>query len=632
MITLEPLSQSESRELMVNLLGQVELSAELVEKIGAAAEGNPLFVEEMVGMLIDTGFLERRNGGWSAVSNVAEVAVPPTIQALLAARLDGLPAAERTVIERGAVEGKIFHRGAVAELAPDELREAVPAHLRALSRKELVRPDRSDFAGDEGFRFRHLLIRDAAYTAMPKEARADLHARFAIWLERMAGEHLSEYEEIVGYHLEQAHRYRTELGPIDDESRRLGAEAARHLAASGDRASARGDVPAAVKLLSAALDLMPLDVHARFPLAGRLGMALNYAGELRRAEALMTEEMERARAMGDELGAAYPEIVRLDVRSAFGQVSIGEVILRSSELLDVFENAGDEWGANQAGFELSRHQFFSGHAAQALETIEGLMARYLAGKPPLSVVYPIFGSLFWGPTPFPEAVRRAQEIDTSSSRQLEAAMDRFRGGCAGMVGDFEAGRQLLRRAVEIEREFGRMVMADAALGHFLGPLEKDAGNYAEAESILVATYERMAARGDKSFSSTVAGNIADLYIEMNRWDDAEQYARITLETSTADDVVSQTQGATALARILAVRGEIAAAEASASRALAIIGQTDYVAQHGRALVGQAEVQLVAGKRVEAVESLRGAAELFEAKGATVHLARARARLAEIEQA
>lgn len=120
-------------------------------------------------MLIDGGQLIRQGGGWSAASDLTQVAVPPTIHALLSARLDGLPAPERQVLERGSVEGKVFHRGAIAELAPDALRESVPTHLRTLARKELVRPERADFAGDEAFRFRHLLIRDAAYGAMPKE-------------------------------------------------------------------------------------------------------------------------------------------------------------------------------------------------------------------------------------------------------------------------------------------------------------------------------------------------------------------------------------------------------------------------------------------------------------------------------
>ena len=138
-----------------------------------------------------------------------EVVVPPTLQALLAARLDQLETAERSVLERGAIEGEIFHRGAVQALAPDETQ--VTPRLAALVRKELIRPDRPQLAGEDGFRFRHLLIRDAAYDALPKAVRAELHQRFAAWLEEHGAE-LVELDEILGYHLEQACRYRAELG------------------------------------------------------------------------------------------------------------------------------------------------------------------------------------------------------------------------------------------------------------------------------------------------------------------------------------------------------------------------------------------------------------------------------------
>src|SRR5438034_9187134 len=137
-----------------------------------------------------------------------EVIVPPTLQALLAARLDQLETAERSVLEWGAIEGEIFHRGGVQALAPEEAQ--VTPRLAALVRKDLIRPDRSRLAGEDGFRFRHLLIRDAAYDALPKGVRAELHERFADWL--ASHTELVELDEIVGYHLEQAVRYRRELG------------------------------------------------------------------------------------------------------------------------------------------------------------------------------------------------------------------------------------------------------------------------------------------------------------------------------------------------------------------------------------------------------------------------------------
>ena len=183
------------------------------------------------------------------------VAVPPTIQALLAARLDQLDPAERVVLERGSVEGRVFHRGAVQALSPDEAQLVGP--LTALVRRELLRPDRPQFPGEDAFRFRHLLIRDAAYDALPKATRAELHERFATWIAER-GADLVELDEIVGYHLERAYRYRVELGPADEAALALSERAAERLAAAGTKAAARGDMRAAtVSLLARAVALLP---------------------------------------------------------------------------------------------------------------------------------------------------------------------------------------------------------------------------------------------------------------------------------------------------------------------------------------------------------------------------------------
>ncbi len=168
-------------------------------------------------------------------AGTAAVEVPPTLKALLAARLDQLDEPERRVLERGSIEGEVFHRGAVHALAPEETQ--VTTRLAGLVRRELIRPDRAQLPGDDGYRFRHLLIRDAAYDALPKALRAELHARFADWLEEH-GVALVERDEIVGYHLEQAVSYSAELG---DPAPDLADRAAARLAAAGRRASDRQD-------------------------------------------------------------------------------------------------------------------------------------------------------------------------------------------------------------------------------------------------------------------------------------------------------------------------------------------------------------------------------------------------------
>ena len=180
-LLLEPLGTAECEELMERLVTDAPLDAELRERITSASAGNPLFVEEMLAMV-------REHGD-------GEIAVPPTIHALLQARIDSLEGDVRVVMERGSVEGEVFHRGAVSELSPDLVRPAVESHLATLVRKELIRSTSTMFPADEGFRFRHLLIRDAAYESLPKATRAELHERFAVWL---STHDLVEGDEVVG--------------------------------------------------------------------------------------------------------------------------------------------------------------------------------------------------------------------------------------------------------------------------------------------------------------------------------------------------------------------------------------------------------------------------------------------------
>ncbi len=279
-VRLEPLSSEEA----ASLIGAT-VAEELRAKIAAAAAGNPLFIAEMLAMTQEAG---------------AEVEVPPSLRSLLAARLDQLDTGERRVLERGAVEGEVFHRGAVQALAPEETQ--VTPRLAALVRRQLIRPDRAQFAREDGFRFRHLLIRDAAYDALPKATRAELHERFAAWLEQR-GEELVELDEILGYHLEQAAGYKQELGQADPI---LADRAGERLAAAGRRALWRGDERAAAGLLERALELTRrarLDVALELDLAQALSTR-----DGAKAAAIAHAAAERAPAAGDETGEALARV------------------------------------------------------------------------------------------------------------------------------------------------------------------------------------------------------------------------------------------------------------------------------------------------------------------------------------
>jgi hypothetical protein len=205
-LRLEPLPAEAADELISTL------PSGLRERIARAAGGNPLFLTEMLAMAGES----------------TDVEVPATLRALLAARLDQLDPPDRAVLERGAVEGELFHRGAVQALSPEGTQ--ISPRLATLVRKEVIRGDQPQLQGEDGFRFRHLLIRDTAYHGLPKTVRADLHVRLARWLETRS-ERLVEIDEIVGYHLEQAYGYRAELGTADS-ARPLAEEAVGRFAAA----------------------------------------------------------------------------------------------------------------------------------------------------------------------------------------------------------------------------------------------------------------------------------------------------------------------------------------------------------------------------------------------------------------
>src|SRR5439155_5396282 len=291
-VLLEPLSPEEAGELLGALTDGV--ADDLRERILESAGGNPLFVEEMVAMAAESG---------------GEIVVPPTIQALLAARLDQLEPAERGVLERGAVEGLVFHRGAVAALAPEE--QQVDGRLSTLVRKDLVRPEQPVLADDEAYRFRHLLIRDTAYEAVPKAVRAELHEGFALWLEEH-GADLVELDEIVGYHLEQAYRYRIELGPLDDVASQLAGRAAERLSRSAERARDRGDAAAAQGLLGRVIELLPAESPARGQAQGARAHLLAETGHFAEAAELRAETEAVARAGGDEALSARLKLSELE--------------------------------------------------------------------------------------------------------------------------------------------------------------------------------------------------------------------------------------------------------------------------------------------------------------------------------
>jgi len=504
-MSLEPLSDVESEELVTSLLGRAELPAELRGQISHAAEGNPLFVEELLGKLIDDGFLVTAGDGWSPTADLRQLTIPPSIQALLAARLDGLSGEERTVIERAAVEGKVFHRGAVTEMAPEPMRGQVRDRLASLMRMELVRPDQASFVGEEAYRFRHLLIRDAAYQALAKQTRSELHERFAAWLERVAADRLAEYEEIIAYHLEQAYRYRVELGPPDPRARELAVRAGTLLADAGERAEARADVAATVDLLARAVELLPDDLPRRRRLQFTLGVGCYDAGDAARAERILADAIADADGAGDEGASALAALGLLLVHSSTRSTQLSSSFRETERLAAIMARVGDEAGARLAQAWGTFLLFAMGRAGEATDKARALVDLGDGNERWLIEARMARGvSLVFGPTPADEviAVLEAQ-IERAQGSNWVVGANRGIGRMRALQGRFAEARELNAKAGAVFEELGQRQQLASVLD-FEGYIEHLSGNFAAAARLIREGYDAMTAIGDKSFASTVA--------------------------------------------------------------------------------------------------------------------------------
>jgi class 3 adenylate cyclase/tetratricopeptide (TPR) repeat protein len=617
-VLLEPLLPEETEELIDGLLGEEQLDEPVRKRIELAAEGNPLFVEEMLVMLRER------------VDRSAEVSVPPTIQALLAARLDQLEPSERVVLERGAVEGKVFHRASVLALGPDEPQLSV--RLTALVRKELLRPERPTLTRGDAYRFRHQLIRDAAYDALPKAVRAELHERFAAWLDA-EGQDLVEQSELLGYHLEQAFRYRGELGPLDPHGRHLAVRAGMHLAEAGSRALDRGDATGARNLLDRAAELLPGADPSRRRLLPELGAALIDVGEFDRARAVLDEAIDAARAAGDAPAEALAHIQQQYLRNATGGL-IREELLEAQAAANALEPLGDAAALAQAKTLVGVLQFWLGDCAAAGRELQQAIDRGGEGVSPrlrsealswLAIV------AHFGPTPTEQAIRFCETLleEPGGTRKLESQALLSGGAMYAMSGRFDEARATVARALEITLSLGARVNW-AAQSMEAAKVELLADDPAAAERISRESYELMEQLGEKAYLSSIATRLARALYLQGRHDEAERITRTSEDAAADDDVSAQTEWRSIRALVLATRGECAEAETLAREAVALIERTDYIDAHADALVDLAEVLGRSGQEEQALAVAENGLRLYEQKGNVVSAGKARALLAELE--
>ena len=599
-LRLEPLGDDDVEELIPE-----RIAGELRQRISRAAGGNPLFIGEMLAM---------------AQEAEGEVVVPPTLQALLAARLDQLDTAERSVLERGSIEGEIFHRGAVQALAPDETQ--VTPRLASLVRKELIRPDRPLLVGEDGFRFRHLLIRDAAYEALPKATRAELHERLGSWLQEH-GSDLVELDEILGYHLEQACRYRAELGLLYNGQ--LAGAARSLLSAAGRRARSRGDDNAAVSLLERAVALVPpttIDLALETDLADALFWAGQGDAALRRADSLA----ERASAAGDRVGELCGRVkggmFRINLEPEGATEQLAALV---EQALPVFQAAGDDLALHTACHALAWVAFMRGQMDAGLEAFERAAAHARQAGLPQEFLAWRATALLMGTTPVSELLAWQGEQEARGAQSHG-----FRGNRAvalAMLGRFDEARAILAETRAELAERGGGTQLAMTTGTASVDVELLAGDLAAAAEYGAEGCNLLEELGEQSILSTAAGKLAQALYALDRLEEADYWAGRSADLGASDDVFTQMLWRQVRAKVLAHRGECDEAERLAREAAAIGEATDMLDAQGDVYGDYAEVFLLAGKTEEAVVALEQALGRYERKGNIVMAGRTRDRLA-----
>lgn len=603
-VELSPLDATACAELVRGLLeGEVEPAA--LARLVDASAGNPFFLEELVLDLRELGQLAVDGGRWRLAGDVRP---PASVQSLLAARIERLPADQRDVLARASVSGRGFALAALRELVDGDA--DVEAALKELDAAELVWPAGDD---DHDFEFRHILVREVAYAALPLELRADLHARHAQWLDRERISAPREREALLVYHLDQAHRARVALGAdVSAEGRALGARAS----ALGRVFLEEGDASAAARLLARSLELGADDPR----ILVELGRAYFDAGDFTAAdEAFAAAEAGPA--------AARASIGRLEVRlhtdpAADLEVASAQIDAAVAEL----EQRGDDEGLAEAWFARAYVSLVRARAVELATVLERAVdhaRRTGRGRAEMWLLLLLCATTWYGPMPLPDAVERCEELLAQADGRpaLEAAALQSLGVLRAMGGEADRARELVESSRAIRRELGQLVGA-AGSAIDAGIVELLAGDFAGAERVLRDGYAELERLGEVGHFSTVAAFLAEAVAGQGRFDEARVLAASAADAAGEADVASQIGWRSTQARVLAAEGSHADAERMALEATRYAELTDFAVTSAQAWAALADVRLAAGDEAAAAAARATAASMLERKGCAPSAVRA----------
>jgi tetratricopeptide (TPR) repeat protein len=614
LLDLEPLPKADASELAAQIAAE-QLREPALARIVERAEGNPLFLEQLVAVQQEYGHA---------------ATLPPSIRAVLAARIDALEPSERLVLERASVEGRSFHSAAVVELLPHGERGAAATTLHSLVRRQLIKPDSVEAAGGDAFRFAHALVREAAYEGLPKRLRAEYHERVGDWLATRGG----ETDEIVGYHLEQAHRHWRELGFLGPRTQGVGSDAATRLDSAARGALQRGDLPGAIGLLERSASLLPPEDAARTALLTRLGAVLFEAGRFAAADGVLDEATEMARRFDERSLESRSLVERQFVRLHREPSSEAMEDSRNAAdgALQLFAEHADDFGQSRAWCLRAAIDWLQGQAARADDAWD----RAAVHARRADEQWQLFWILGWrasaavfGPTPVRVASERCVSIreQVRTSAVAVAVTLHPLAVLHAMLAEFDSARSLIREGNEILEEVGGAVM-QSAHAHHEAAVEMLAGRPEIAEDRLRVGYHKLEGMGENALLSTSAALLAQAIYMQGRIDDAERFCDVSERTAAADDLSTQVLWRSVRGKILARQGRGEEALALAREAVRLIERTDLLCDHADALLDLVHV-LRLDPRPTAHEErnlARKAVALYEQKGNLVSAERAKAFL------
>jgi class 3 adenylate cyclase/ketosteroid isomerase-like protein/tetratricopeptide (TPR) repeat protein len=619
-VALDGLDRRATEALASGLLGSA-LPRDLVDRLPASTDGNPLFVRELVRMLVDDRVIRRRDDGtWELAIDAEAVEVPPTIQSLLATRVERLPADELRALELASVVGAEFSVGALRELGGDGL--PIPALLERLRRKELVEPTGTYWGDEPIHRFHHVLIRDAAYRRLLKGTRAELHQRVGAWTDATAPGVIGEHEPTIAFHYEQAHRYRTELGTLDDETDRLGRRAAELLEIAARRALDRDDLASAGALAGRALAVLPAaDTATRSELLLMACECLLASGAVA-AGAPLVEQLTALGGADEQLGAwgacFHAQLVALT--DPEGLVEAEASASRAAERLRGLGDGAGEAKAHQVRALLLARLGRVGEAEAVLDLALGAARAADDRRRVTAVLGAAPQAALFGPSPVARAGGRCLDVVrllriTTASPSVEATSMRCQAVLEALRGRFDVSRSMLASSRAALEELGlRHGLLETDL--YAGMVELLAADAAAAVAPLRAAYEGLGTLGVGADAGQAAALLATALLDQGDTDEAELMAAES-EALAGQNLKTAIAWRTAKAAVLSARGEVDAAVAIAQEAVDIAGATDLILDHADACVVLADLRDAVGDRSGARDARAEARRLYVAKGATV---------------